>query len=127
MVALIRYFKIVIAVVLAALVSCTLMQQSVLKNELKHVTNNAMYATQKVLVDNRYPISSDDEYVAEFIQNTLRSVTSKGKYEFKVYTADSEKGILDIEITVRFKYITGTEGQFSIRRTNIIDQITNDE
>ena len=91
-------FSLTLLLIWAIIIQGTIINHSTRANELNTAVNNAMIETQRVILDKSYPISSSDEYIAEFTQNLLHYINSDSDITIKVYTADETTGLLDIGV-----------------------------
>lgn len=110
--------------VITFIIVSTISSVGIRSDELNTAVDVAMAATQKALLEKRDTITNNEEYIAEFNQNLLVQIDSDSDVEVIVYTADYEKGLLDVEVKEKFRYIfNGSEKtrEYSTRRTSIID------
>lgn len=110
--------------VITFIIVSTISSVGIRSDELNTAVDVAMAATQKALLEKRDTITNNEEYIAEFNQNLLVQIDSDSDVEVIVYTADYEKGLLDVEVKEKFRYIfDGSEKtrEYSTRRTSIID------
>ena len=97
---------------------------SVRENEIFHAVETAAYDTIKVLNTHElYKVESQDEMIADFIQNLLIQIDSDSAIKIRVLEADFEEGLLDVEVTEIFKYPNGVEREIPYRKTVIIEEV----
>jgi hypothetical protein len=117
----IRSFFFIAIGLYAVLISLVYVEKDIKTQELRLLTEQALSETQRVLLDGRYPITSNDEYLAEFTQNFVRNTTSLDNVDIKVYGIDYEKGLLSVGVSTQIKNFNGTSTEASVKRTSIID------
>lgn len=120
---LIKGFGLGVITLLVVLILSCVVTKSNRQNEVDESLNTAIHQTMKVVEDNRYKISSNEELLAEFNRNLVSQFTSNSNVDVIVYDVDYAKGILDIEIEMTFKYPHGTSDKVSSRKTVIIDDV----
>ena len=120
---MIKGFCLIIGFILCVVIVSTVIIDFVKQDEFNTIVGQAFQQTQRVIYDERYKIESNEEYLAEFTQNLVRSSSSCKNFTINVYGIDYEKGLLDVEVKTKLKYINGNEKELSIRKLNIIDVI----
>ena len=113
-------------------------QQNIREQEMNIVLSEAMSATQitmrEQIEDRLYSTNnalchvdgscfmSEQDYVDYLIRNIQKSVSTNSKYSLIVYSADIEKGLLDVELLCKYR-ILGKEKTLSNRKTSIVEII----
>ena len=67
-----------------------------------------------------YSITSNQELYADFLGELFLILGADAEYSIKVYEADLNKGVLDIEVTARFVLPGGKEDQVKCRKYAVI-------
>lgn len=122
---LVKGIGIAVIILLTVLMISCVVAKSNRQYELDTSLNTAIHQTVKVVNDNRYAISSNEELVAELNRNLLLQLTSDSKVEIVIYDVDYQKGFIDTEVSLSFKYPHGVLGKVSNRKTMIIDDVEN--
>lgn len=95
------------------------------ENELDNSLGKAIEQTMTVAKTKpTYDISTDREMVADMIQNLLVQMDSESSYEVTVYTADLEKGIMDVGVTQKYNQLFGL-GKVTARKMIVLDTYEN--
>lgn len=130
----------ILTLFLVILIQSTILNFGIRQNELDTAMNNAMIETQRVLyqqrevyydnddndlTDETMTINNDEEYKDVFVKNLLQYIDSNSDIEIYFYTADSKKGLLDVESVAKYKNLVGEQKAYQSRRTSIIDSIDN--
>lgn len=113
-----------------------MMMMNVRRDELNTAISTAMSSTQIIMQEQiedqklgtnnrRKTISSDDEYIQEFITNFEMLVDSDTDYTVKVYGVDCQRGLLDVKVEGKFKMLNGEYKPFDSRKTSIVEVIEN--
>ena len=71
-----------------------------------------------------YSVSSNDEFIADFMEALLVQINSDSSIKVNVLDVDYQKGLLSVEVIEKYKHPIGTEGQVSVKRTVIMEQYT---
>ena len=111
-----------------------MLMMNIRRDELNVAISTAMSSTQVIMQEQiedvklgtsnrRKTISSNDEYVQEFITNFDKLVSTETDYTVKVYGVDYQKGLLDIGVEGKFKMLNGEYKTFDSRKTSIIEVI----
>lgn len=124
---MVKSFGLLMILILTVLIQSAITSNSSHNQELNRIVDQAMNATQRVASDKRYSIESNDEYIAEFMQNLYRGTISKSDYKIAVYGIDYEKGFLDVEVTQIFKQVTGKQKEKTVRKTSILEKVNGGE
>ena len=96
--ALIGFFCLAILLLSGVAVS-TSESRTTRQNELDNSLGKAMEQSMMILKENdTYEIDNKEEFIADFIQNTLIQLNSDSDYKITIYTADFEQGLLDAEV-----------------------------
>lgn len=124
---MVKSFGLLMILILTVLIQSAITSNSSHNQELNRIVDQAMNATQRVASDKRYSIASNDEYIAEFMQNLYRSTISKSDYKIAIYGIDYEKGFLDVGVTQIFKQVTGKQKEKTVRKTSILEKANGGE
>lgn len=109
--------------ILSIVIVMTLCGINMRQNELNDAVNNAMKETvENQFNDKTYSVSSDDEFVADFMESLLVQINSDCAVTIQVLDVDYAKGLLSVEVTETFQHPIGTQGQVSVKRTIIMEQ-----
>lgn len=106
------------------------------ENELEAITKNAFSTTQISMREqiedtvhgtnnarcniNDTCFHSNEDYLNDFKNNLTTLISADGEFEIRVYGADYQKGLLDVEVVSTY-YLFGRKKQISIRKTSIIN------
>jgi hypothetical protein len=91
------------------------------RKEVSRAMNYACMATQEEALENTSSCNSEDTYSQTF-QRELRKCLPENRkrfYKLRVYSADPEKHLLDVELTARWNTFSGQQKSVSERRTVI--------
>lgn len=96
--------------------------KSIRQSELDSMVSGAVDNTIKLLVEaDTYEIKDTKQFVADTVQNILVRADSDSIYQVTVYKADKDKGLIDIEVTEKYKQPFKT-GKVSVRKTAILEE-----
>ena len=116
-------FGITICSIISIVIVMTLCGTNMRQNELNRAVDSAVQDTVENQFDNKtYSVSSNDEFVADFIEALLVQINSDCDIKVNVLDVDYQKGLLSVEVTEKYKHPIGTEGQVSVIRTVIMEQ-----
>ncbi|MEE1038658.1 MAG: hypothetical protein U0K95_05765 [Eubacterium sp.] len=105
----------------------TMQFNSNLDNDTLETIDDSIYTTQLVLFDQSEEIDSNEVYIRKFrehLQTQLKEKKERNiKYSVDIYGVDYEKGLMDAEVTARYKNLIGQERQVKSRRTMIIESV----
>ena len=122
------------------LIQATILNFGIRQNELDTAMNNAMIETQRVLYEQKEAFYDDDgdgvsdssmlitdsnTYKDVFVKNLMQYIDSNSDIEIYFYTADNEKGLLDVEAVANYTNLIGKNRAYESRRTSILDSIKN--
>lgn len=111
-----------IVFLLSVLIISVLCQRYIKYHELDRIVSLSLQQTQRVLLDQRYEIESNEEYIGEFINRITTMSHYCENLDIYIYEADYQKGLLDIEVKSELIYPASFKGKINIRRTSIIDK-----
>ena len=103
-----------------------------MRDQVAVVLDTAICSTQRVFYDKQTRPESQEEYLAEFNKNlyVLIGESSRGEdgekkiqYNVDVYSADCEKGLLDVQLRAKYRNILGQWREAKERKTMIIEVI----
>lgn len=105
----------------------TMQFNSNLDNDTLETIDDSIYTTQLVLFDQSEEIDSNEVYIRKFREHLQTQLKEKKdgniKYSVDIYGVDYEKGLMDAEVTARYKNLIGQERQVKSRRTMIIESV----
>lgn len=111
--------------ILAALGISMVSGKSIRQNELDSMVSDAIDDTMNVLTQaDTYEITDEKQLVADTIQNILVRADSDSIYTVTVYEADKEKGIIDVEVTEKYKQ-PFKAGKVSVRKVAVTESYQN--
>lgn len=111
--------------ILAALGISMVSGKSIRQNELDSMVSDAIDDTMNVLTQaDTYEITAEKQLVADTIQNILVRADSDSIYTVTVYEADKEKGIIDVEVTEKYKQ-PFKAGKVSVRKVAVTESYQN--
>ena len=118
-------FGITICAIISIVIVMTLCGTNMRQNELNRAVDSALQETVENQFDSKtYSVSSNDEFVADFMEALLVQINSECSIIVNVLDVDYQKGLLSVEIIEKYKHPIGTEGQVSVKRTVIMEQYT---
>lgn len=124
--AIIGFFSIVL-LLLAGFAISTSEGKAMRQNELSSTLSASMEKSMEILTMSKdYDIEDQKEFAADFIQNAMIKMNSESKYEVEVFTIDTEKGMLDAQVTETYQRFL-SPGKVTVRRTIVLDDYTNPE
>lgn len=122
------------------LIQATILNFGIRQNELDTAMNNAMIETQRVLYEQKEAFYDDDgdgvsdssmlitdsnTYKDVFVKNLMQYIDSNSDIDIYFYTADNEKGLLDVKAVANYTNLVGQNRAYESRRTSILDSIEN--
>ena len=72
-----------------------------------------------------YDIGNKEQFVADFTESLMLQIDSKSQITVNIIKADTEKGLLSLEIIEKFTYPNGNIGSISYNKTAIFDTKSN--
>lgn len=104
-------------VVMITTSSVSFVTHHTLKNELTSAVSNGTEQTLNLLsIYKAYPYSSQDEVIADVIQNIIMAKSSSGPLTINIYNKDDIKnGILEVEAIEPYQGLGGAKRQASYR------------
>lgn len=116
-------FGITICAIISIVIVMTLCGTNMRQNELNRAVDSALQDTVENQFDSKtYSTSSNDEFIADFIEALLVQINSECSIKVNVLDVDYQKGLLSVEIIEKYKHPIGTDGQVSVKRTVIMEQ-----
>lgn len=92
------------------------------RDELDRAVAAAVKQTVKdSQIENQTSITSDQEMVAQFIQNVCTGIVSDGDLQIQIMGVDYKEGMLDVLVTEQFSYFNGKKAQISIRKCAVYE------
>lgn len=118
-------FGITICAIISIVIIMTLCGTNMRQNELNRAVDSALQDTVENQFDIKsYSMSSNDEFIADFMEALLVQINSDCSIKVNVLDVDYQKGLLSVEVIEKYKHPIGTEGQVSVKRTVIMEQYT---
>ena len=118
-------FGITICAIISIIIVMTLCGTNMRQNELNRAVDSALQETVENQFDSKtYSVSSNDEFIADFMEALLVQVNSDCSIKVNVLDVDYQKGLLSVEVIEKYKHPIGTEGQVSVKRIVIMEQYT---
>ena len=97
--------------------------KDVRENETDKALNTAVEQTLEQLKDyGSYDIGNAQELIADFQQALLLHISSDADIEVRILTADSEKGVLDVEVVASYKTVNDQKKSAVCRKTVIMEE-----
>ena len=97
--------------------------RDVRENETDKALNTAVEQTLEQLKKyGSYEIGNEQELIADFQQSLLMHISSDASVKVQILTADTEKGVLDVEITETYKTVNDKVEQAVCRKTVILEE-----
>ncbi len=118
-------FGITICAIISIAIVMTLCGTNMRQNELNRAVDSALQDTVENQFDSKtYSVSSNDEFIADFMEALLVQVNSDCSIKVNVLDVDYQKGLLAVEVIEKYNHPIGTEGQVSVKRIVIMEQYT---
>ncbi|MFA9464417.1 MAG: hypothetical protein ACERKN_09010 [Velocimicrobium sp.] len=118
-------FGITICAIISIVIVMTLCGTNMRQNELNRAVDIALQDTVENQFDSKTnSVSSNDEFIADFIEALLVQINSDCTVKINVLDVDYQKGLLSVEVIEIYKHPIGTEGQVSVKRIVIMEQYT---
>lgn len=116
-------FGIAFCSIISIVIIMTLCGTSMRQNELNDAVDIALKDTvENQFHETTYSVTSNDEFVADFIEALLVQMNSDSTVVVNVLDVDYQKGLLSVEVIEKYKHPIGTQGQVSVKRTVIMEQ-----
>lgn len=116
----------VVLMVLAVLViagGMVVSGKDIRENEMDKALNTAVEQTMEQLKkEGGYEIQNPQELIADFHQSLLLHISSDSDLEVKVLTADTQKGVLDVEVRQTYQTLRGAKKEAVCRKTVLLEQ-----
>ena len=97
--------------------------KDVRENEVDKALNIAVEQTLGQLKKyGGYEIGDERELIADFQQALLMHISSDADIKVKILTADTERGVLDVEVTGTYKTVNAKEKRAVCRKTVILEE-----
>lgn len=112
----------IIIYILSVFIVSILVQRSVKYNELNRILSLSLNQTQRVLLDKRYEINNNEEYLSEFYYLLCKNAHYCKDFNIDVYGIDYQLGLLDVEVSTSLFYPLDYKGKIKIRKTTIVDK-----
>ena len=117
----------IIILLLAGMAISTAEGRTMRQNELDSTLGAAMVQSMEILTMSQdYEMEDQKEFVSDVIQNALVRMNSDSEYDVEVYSVDTEKGILDAEVTETYTQLF-VPGKVTARKTVVLDDYTNED
>lgn len=112
----------IIIILLTGVTINTVSGKSMRQNELDSTVTEAMESSMRAL--STADAMDEKEFVADFIQGVLVKMNSDSRYKITIYTLDTEKGLLDAEVTQEYTKLN-RPGKATVRRVVLMDDYEN--
>ncbi len=97
--------------------------KDVRENEMEKALNTAVEQSLEQLKKyGGYEIGDERELIADFQQALLVHISSDTDIKVKILTADTQKGVLDVEVTGTYQTVNAREKQAVCRKTVILEE-----
>ena len=97
--------------------------KDVRENEMEKALNTAVEQSLEQLKKyGGYEIGDERELIADFQQALLVHISSDADIKVKILTADTQKGVLDVEVTGTYQTVNAREKQAVCRKTVILEE-----
>lgn len=121
-------FVLIIILVISGLTILTVHNKTIRENELD--TNLGIVMEQSLTLfamngEHAEHSNGEELLIADLIQNFLLKTTSNSEFTVNVLTADTKKGILDVEVIEKFTQFGGTIGYANCRKTVVLEVYEN--
>lgn len=118
---------IIINMILAVLTCAILMSidaRAVRSSELQSNLSSVVEETVcNLMQKNNYEITGYEEFVADLTENLSVILDTKSDITIKILEADTEKGMIIVEVVEKYKHVNGNEGTVSCSKTVIFNQL----
>lgn len=115
----------IISIQIVLIMGC-LIQKTNAQSELRSVVSDALLQTTRVVVDERYAIESNEEFMAEFEQNLFRSIDPALDITLDIYYlgADADKNVLSVVVQETAPFVFFPDKRFTVtsQQSVIIDK-----
>lgn len=99
--------------------------KSVRSNEIETALNTAIEQSLEQLKEKKgYEAGNYQELIADFNQLLLLQVDSDSDVQVEIFTADAQKGVLDVRVTETYQNILGQERSMACRKSVILEEYT---
>lgn len=105
-----------VIIFISGLTIMSINSKSIRKDELEVAVATAAQQTVK-----SSEISSEEDMMAYFIKNLFMNIKADGDIGVEFMGVDCEKGLLDVKVTEKFYYPSGTEEKICVRKTAILE------
>jgi len=92
------------------------------KEETVDSLSSAIESSMQALVDNKYKISNNEEFIADFTEALLVQIESDFTVTINILDIDYEKKILSIEVIEHYQHPNGKPATVSCVKTVIFEQ-----
>lgn len=109
-----------VSLVLAAVISLTLYGRAARQTELDGYLSVSMEQTMKENCDGKF--NSDQEMIDGFVRNLIVRMDSESDLAIEVLGADTQRGMLSVEVVEKYQHPLKKEGKIASRKTIILDR-----
>lgn len=120
--AIIKGFMFFLVFLFSVLIISVISQRYIKYHELDRILSLSIEQTQRVILDKRYEIKSNEEYISEFTNRIITMSHYCKDLSIDIYGVSYEKGLLDVGVSTTLIYPFSLNSKVSIRRTSIIDK-----
>lgn len=97
--------------------------KDVRENEMDKALNTAVEESlEQLKTEGGYEVADYMELIADFNQALLLHISSDSDVTVEVLEADTEKGVLDVQIVEKYKTVKGTTAQAACRKTVVLEE-----
>ncbi len=121
--------QVIISAVCVSAILSVLAIQSVIDGKASYVQEledalsvSVSQTMKEVMEQESFGIENRNEFIAAFLQALVMRTNSDVDMTVCVISADIERGLLDVEIKERFKFLNMGEQEISLRRTVIFQR-----
>lgn len=109
--------------VYVAILMLTLFGRAARQSETEYMLAQAIGSSLSGVMQKENHVAADNgELVVDFLKSLLIQANSDSDIQVSILDADSQKGILSVEITEKYRHPNGKEGSVSQVRTVIFDR-----
>ncbi len=115
---LIYGLSMLVVLVLSGMLLMSIFSCTSRKHELyEHVSTAVETTMNQCFIKKTYPIVSEEEFLADFTENLVLSISSNGTVRIMVHKLDLEKGIFSVTVREEYPKMSGQTGELEIHRT----------
>ena len=112
----------VFIIVISMSIVYTIDGRRIRKEETVDSLTSAIESSMQTLVDNKYRISDNEEFIADFSQALLLQMEGDFTVTINILDIDYKKAILSVEVIEHYKHPNGSPATVACVKTVILDQ-----